>query len=257
MPSGKQSRRRRQETQRKPPPVKGARRAGVRRQANPKLLLAVGGGVLAIVAVVVVVVLVTRGGSNSTPPAPLPGAASVEKLFSNIPQAGNRLGNPAAPVTMVEYVDLQCPICKAFEEQLLPGVLRKYVRTGKVQIESRPITIIGPDSANGQLGAIAAARQNRMFPYTQLLYLNQGTENTGWLTPDEAERAAVALGLDLNQFKDDFNSSEARSQAQTYTTQASQDGVRGTPTVLVGKTGGKLVIVPAGQVEAAIARELK
>jgi len=257
MPSGKQARRARQEAAVKPPPVKGARRSGTRRQANPKLLWGIGGGIVAIIAVVVVVVLVMGGGSKSAPPAPLPGVASVNQLLDGIPQSGNRLGNPAAPATMVEYVDLQCPVCKAFEEQLLPGIVRKYVRTGKLQIESRPIAFIGPDSTNGQLGAIAAGQQNKMFNFMQLLYQNQGVENSGWLTPEMAQRGAASFGLDMNQFNDAVASSDTKNQAATNATQASQDQVRGTPTLLVGKTGGHLVIVPTAQIESAIQNALK
>jgi protein-disulfide isomerase len=253
MPSGKQSRRARQEAQRKPPPVKGAR---VRRQASPKVLWGAAGALLAIGAIVAIVIVVT-GGSSSKPPAPLPGSADVERLFGNIPQAGNRLGNAAAPVTMVEYVDLQCPICKAFEEDQLPGLIRKYVRAGNLQIVARPIAFIGSDSQTGQLGAIAAGEQNRMFNVMQILYLNQGPENSGWLSSNEIDSAAVSFGLSLSQFHAAVDSQETKSKAATFTSQAATDGVHGTPTILVGKTGQALAITPTDQVSAAIDRLLK
>lgn len=220
------------------------------------MLIGAAAALVAIGAVVGVVIALT-GGSSSKPPAPLPGSAEVEKLLGNIPQAGNRLGNPAAPVTMVEYADLQCPICRTFEEEVFPGLVSKYVRAGNVQIEARPIAFIGPDSQTGQLGAIAAAEQNRMFQFMQILYRNQGAENSGWLTSNEIDSAAVSFGLDLSQFRDAADSSEVKSQAAGYTTQASADGVTGTPTVLVGKTGKTLTIVPTDQVSAAIDRLLK
>lgn len=254
MPSGKQSRRRRQEAERKPPPVKRAR--GARRQASPKVLLGAAGVLLAVGAIVGIVIAVTGGGS-SKPPAPLPHAAQVDSLLGNIPQAGNRLGNPAAPVTMIEYVDLQCPVCKAFEEQLFPGIVRKYVRAGKLQVEARPIAFIGADSQTGQLGAIAAAQQNRMFQFTQILYLNQGAENTGWLTSNEIESAAASFGLDLSQFRDAVGSAEAQNQAAQYANDASNDAVQGTPTFLVGKTGQTPKLTQTKDLTATIDRLLK
>jgi protein-disulfide isomerase len=253
MPSGKQSRRSRQVAQRRPPPVKGAR---VRRQASPKVLIGAAAALVAIGAIVAVVIVVTGGGS-SKPPAPLPAAAQVDTLFGNIPQAGNRLGNPAAAVTMVEYIDLQCPICKAFEDQIFPSLVSKYVRAGKLQVQARPIAFIGADSQTGQLGAIAAAEQNRMFQFMQILYLNQGSENTGWLTSNEIDSAALSFGLALSQFRDAVGSSAAKNQAAQYAAQASTDKVQGTPTILAGRTGQTLKIVPTDQVSAAIDRLLK
>ncbi len=253
MPSGKQARRARQEAQRKPPPVKGAR---ARRQASPRVLLIAGGALLAIGAIVAVVIVLTSGGS-SKPPAPLPGAADVEKLFGGIPQTGNRLGDPAAPVTMVEYVDLQCPICKAFEEQVLPEILKTYVRKGKLQIQARPIAFIGPDSQTGQAGAIAASQQDRMFNYMQILYLNQGAENSGWLSQNTAESAAVSVGIDLDRFRSALGSSETENQAASFEAQASQDGVQGTPTILLGKTGQTLTETAPDQVLATLAQLTK
>ena len=180
MTSGKVSKRRRREARVPPPP-------GARRQASPKVLI---GAALAVALIVLAIVLgfvFTGGSSSSNTPARgslaggLPGAADAQRLFRGIPQHGNVLGSPKAPVTVVEYVDLQCPFCQEFETKAMPTLLSRYVRSGKVKIEARPIAFIGPDSERGRAGALAAAEQNRLFNYMQLLYLNQGTENTGWL----------------------------------------------------------------------------
>ena len=82
---------------------------------------------------------------------------------------------------MTEYIDLQCPICQEFETTVMPDIIQKYVRTGKVKVEVRPWAFIGPDSYRGQAAMLAAAKQNKAFNYSPILYDNQGTENTGWL----------------------------------------------------------------------------
>lgn len=240
MTSGKVSKRRRREARVPPPP-------GARRQASPKILI---GAALAVALIVLAIVLgfvFTGGSSSSNTPARgslaggLPGAADAQRLFRGIPQHGNVLGSPKAPVTVVEYVDLQCPFCQEFETKALPTLLSRYVRPGKVKIEARPIAFIGPDSERGRAGALAAAEQNRLFNYMQLLYLNQGTENTGWLDDAMATAAAASIpGLDVHAWSSARGSSAVTDQESQFDNEGNADNVTETPTVLVGKTGGKL-----------------
>ena len=240
MTSGKVSKRRRSEARVPPPP-------GARRQASPKVLI---GAALAVALIVLAIVLgfvFTGGSSSSNTPARgslaggLPGAADAQRLFRGIPQHGNVLGSPTAPVTVVEYVDLQCPFCQEFETKAMPTLLSRYVRSGKVKIEARPIAFIGPDSERGRAGALAAAEQNRLFNYMQLLYLNQGTENTGWLDDAMASAAAASIpGLDVHAWSSARGSSAVTDQENQFDNEGNADNVTETPTVLVGKTGGKL-----------------
>jgi protein-disulfide isomerase len=242
--SGKVSKRRRREARVPPPPVK---RPGARRQASPKVLI---GAAVALGLIILAIVLgfVLTGGSSSENTSArgslanaLPGAAETQRLFQGIPQHGNVLGSPNAPVTVVEYVDLQCPFCQEFETQAMPKLLSRYVRKGKVKIEARPIAAIGPDSERGRAGAVAAAEQNRMFNYMQLLYLNQGTENTGWLDDAMANAAAASIpGLDVDAWSSARGSSAVTDQETQFDNGVDADNVTETPTVLVGRTGGKL-----------------
>jgi len=240
MTSGKVSKRRRREARVPPPP-------GARRQASPKVLIAAALAVALIVLAIVLGFVFTGGSSSSNTPARgslaggLPGAAEAQRLFRGIPQHGNVLGSPNAPVTVVEYVDLQCPFCQEFETKAMPTLLSRYVRTGKVKIEARPIAFIGPDSERGRAGALAAAEQNRLFNYMQLLYLNQGTENTGWLDDAMATAAAASIpGLDVHAWSSARGSSAVKGQENRFDNEGNADNVTETPTVLVGKTGGKL-----------------
>jgi protein-disulfide isomerase len=204
--------------------------------------------VLAIVAVVLGFAL-TGGSSSSTTSVPqrgslvnaLPGAAHVQSLLKGIPQHGNVLGSPTAPVTVVTYVDLQCPYCRQFELDAMPKLLADYVRTGKAKVELRPVAFIGPDSVSGRAAAIAAADQNKLFNFAQLLFLNQGTENTGWLDDNVITATAASIpGLDVPKLLAARNSSATAESASGFDAQADDDRVSGTPTILVGRTGGPL-----------------
>jgi hypothetical protein len=250
MPSGKKSKQMRRAAS-APPPIqsKGGPR---RRQANPKVLAIVGG--LAAVAAVVIVLAVTLGGgskaSNNYPAIgtlknALPGATDVQTLFKGIPQNGLTLGSPKAPVTMVEYIDLQCPFCQQFETQVMPDIITKYVRTGKVKIEARVLAFIGSDSSRGRNAMIAAATQNGAFNFSEILYYNQGTENTGWLNDAMVGQAVSSIpGVRVHDILNLVSSGTISKEAKAFDVQGATDKVSGTPTLFAGKTGTKGKQIP-------------
>jgi protein-disulfide isomerase len=266
MTSGRQAKRQRRVQAPRPVRSKGAPR-----KASPKVL--VGAAVaLAVIGGVVAAVFALTGGSSSSTTVPsrgslvnaLPGAADVQRLFKGIPQHGNVLGSPNAPVTMVEYIDLQCPVCRAFETEVMPTIIARYVRAGKVKVDARPIAFIGADSERGRRGALAAARQNRLFNFAQLLYDNQGAENTGWLGDSMVEAAAASIPrLDVPALLGARNSAAVLAQERRYDAEANADGVSGTPAIYVGKTGAAHQAVSPGAapgiatLEAALDRKLR
>jgi len=251
MASGKKSKEKRR-AQSAPPPVqsKGAPRS---RQASPRVLIGAAAAA-AVIAVVVGLIVVFTGGGSSTPKgvpkvgsiaAGLPGSPEVDRYFKGIPQKGMVLGSPFAKVTLVEYVDLQCPFCQQFDTQVLPDIVTRYVRTGKVKIEVRVLDFIGPDSSRGRKAMIAAGNQNRAFNYAEVLYFNQGTENTGWLNDDMVASAAASIpGLNVPKLLADRNSSAVAKIGSDFDAAALNDKVSSTPTILVGRNGTKPKVVP-------------
>ena len=256
MTSGKQARRQRQQVAR--PPV----RSTEGRKAAPAVLI---GALIAIVAVAAVV-LVSQGGSGSSGTVTgtkLPDAGEIAKQFAGIPQSGDMLGKASAPATLVEYVDLQCPVCRQFETEVMPSIIERYVRTGKLKVIARPVSIIGPDSETGRRGMIAAFAQNRGFNFAQLLYFNQGPENGGWLDDSMVADAAASIpGVKVAALQKAADSKAVKDQAASYDSQAQADALSGTPTLVLGKSGGKLTSLGAGsptieQLSAAIDQTLK
>jgi protein-disulfide isomerase len=202
-----------------------------------------------VLAVIAVTLGIAFSGGSSKAAVPqrgslvnaLPGAGDAQRLLRGIPQHGNVLGSQSAPVTLVEYVDLQCPFCQQFETQAMVTLIGHYVRTGKVKIEARPIAFIGADSQRGRAAAIAAGEQNKLFNFVQILYLNQGSENSGWLDDQMVMSAAASIpGLDVPRLLAGGSSDSAKAQAVAFDRQAAADKVRATPTILVGKSGGAL-----------------
>jgi protein-disulfide isomerase len=236
-----------------PPPVrsKGAARA---RQASPRAL-AIGGGIVAVIVVAIVLAVVFSGGSGGGIPKNhvavgsltngLPGSSDVAAEFKGIPQTGTTLGWPFAPVTMTEYIDLQCPICQEFETQVFPDILTKYIRTKKVKVVMKPWAFIGPDSFRAQKVALAAAKQNLVFNFAAVLYDNQQTENTGWLTDQMLYTIAASVpGLKINSLFAERNSAAVKSEASQVAADAQAQKVSGTPTIFLTKGANRPVQVP-------------
>jgi protein-disulfide isomerase len=248
--SGKQARRARQQAVAAPPPV-ARKGAGARRSASPKVLVIAAVAGLVIAAVIVGIALAVGGNSSSssssTTPAigslknALPFAETVQREFKGIPQHGLVLGSPKAPLTMVQYIDLQCPACRAYETSVQPSIVQEFVRTGKLKIEARPIAFIGPDSIPARKAMIAASNQNRAFNFAQITYANQGTENTGWLNDTFIQHAAASVpGMDVRALQNDQNSTLVTNATHRIDAQANADKLSETPTLLIGKTGSKL-----------------
>jgi protein-disulfide isomerase len=204
----------------------------------------VAGGVLVAVVVAAVLAVALVGGGSAKPKIPadaLPGAAAVRTLLSGIPQRGDLLGSPTAPVRVVEYADVQCPYCRDAELHAIQDVISRYVRTGKASLELRLIDTIGPDSSRGRQAALAAGLQGKLFDLTELLYRNQGTENTGWLTSSVVRSAAGSVpGLDVDRLVADMGSQSVVEQEREINAAAAADNVTDTPTFLVGPRDGSL-----------------
>jgi protein-disulfide isomerase len=223
------------------------------RAARRRRLMQLGG--VAAVAVVVIVIIALAAGSGSTSAPKLktgqtgssvPTAGEVQARFSGIPQKGNELGSPSAPVTLQEFADLQCPYCREYTETVLPTLVSKYVRTGKLRMEFHNFDIIGPDSIKAAKMAEAAGEQNRLWYFIDLFYNNQQEENSGYVTdPFLTQIAGGVSGLNVSKaltarFSPTVEGIIAKDnqQARTYGSQFSNvGGFNGTPSFMLFKTG--------------------
>jgi protein-disulfide isomerase len=208
-------------------------------------------GSFAAVAVIAVVLIATTSGNDGPgkidkKTGKLPGSADVAAMVGGIPQSGITLGNPKAKTTVVEFIDPQCPICKAFANEVFPTLVQDYIRPGKIRYELRTLTFIGPDSIEGAKFLNAAGFQNKMFNATELLYLNQGEENSGYMTPSFMATIGNSIpGFNTPKAAADAKTPKATALLGAANALASRYAVNGTPTVLVGKTGGTLAKINA------------
>jgi protein-disulfide isomerase len=101
------------------------------------LLTALAGAVVIAAALVAASLIGGSAGTSEATSPPVSAAAVRDELFRGVPQNGITLGSPKAPVTLVEFADLQCPYCADWARDALPTVVQEYVRTGRVRLVFR------------------------------------------------------------------------------------------------------------------------
>jgi protein-disulfide isomerase len=214
-----------------------ARRQAARRKRLRSMLAVLG---FAATAVVLSVAVSSRSGrSNAASGGKLAGATLSGSLFAGIAQRGNVLGDPRAPVRLVEFADLQSPYCDEYTLQALPPLVNDYVRTGKLQMEFENLSFIGPGSVAAGRVAAAAAQQDKLGNFVDLVYLNQGEENSGYITPAYLRALLAAVpGLNVARALDASRTPAAAGTLARANDVAVEHGVDATPSFLVGRTGG-------------------
>jgi protein-disulfide isomerase len=184
------------------------------------------------------------------------GEGEVQELLAEVPQDGTTLGSEDAPVTIYLYEDLQCPVCARLTRETLPDLIASYVEPGEVKVVSETIAILGPDSIPAAGAALAAGEQDRYWEYSTLFFLNQRRENSGYVTDEFLTNIAEETqGLDVNEWNETRESGSFASEIDAAQARAREDGVEGTPTlVITGPQGTKKLVgaVPIDQVAAAI-----
>ncbi len=175
---------------------------------------------LAVLVAVAAGLYVYRGGAPSVAPAEVETTSETsqpEAVFdaedksspsqeqaSDAPSAAMALdeivlGNPDAPVTMIEYASLTCPHCGAFHNETLPILKREYIDTGKLKIFLRPFPFDGVATAGSMLVYCVAPEMRLNF--LTMLFERQSV----WLvSPEpikELEKLARFAGLSEMDFR--------------------------------------------------------
>lgn len=202
-----------------------------------------GGLVLLVVAVVAVAIAISSGGAS---PPKVSGssarkvAATVSGLLAGIPQSGNTLGSPSAKVTVTEFADLKCPICKDFALGAEDQLISTDVKSGKVKLVYRSLctaTCTGPQPSvfsTQQAAAIAAGLQNKEWYYVELFYHLQGDESTSYVNASYLNGLArLVPGLNYSEWALDGGQARLKSQVTADENSAKSRGFDSTPAVVV------------------------
>ncbi len=224
-----------------------AERAQAERAQRERRLRLLGGVVILAAAIIAVAIAISSGGSSAprlTGAAATQAAATVDGQLAGIPQSGTTLGSPSAKVTVTEFGDLKCPICRDFALGAEPQIISHDVRTGKVKLVYRSLctaTCAGPQPSvfsAEQSAAYAAGLQGKAWHYILLFYNLQGDETTSYVNTSFLEGVAKLVpGLDYSKWLTDSGLQSLKAQVSADENYAAGKGYRATPTVIV--TGPK------------------
>ena len=229
--------------------------------ARRRRLRLLGAILCAAIAALVVAITVSSGGAGTSTGLHLgsgaraAAVAAVSDELTGIPQSRNVLGDPSAPVTITEYGDLVCPVCKEFAITSEPQIIATLVRTGKAKLvyrgfETASVDANGGQYLNTQVAARSAGLQNREWNYLLILYREQPTAINGtdaelvpYVNTAYLQRVAAQVrGLNLARWQSHM-ADPALKSAVAADTQAGNSlnvGNAGTPDVFVTGPAGTI-----------------
>jgi len=177
--------------------------------------------------------LVALAGSFST-------AASGASFEGLLPATGlefNVVGRADAPVTIIEFSDLQCPHCARNALNTFPEIKRNYIDTGKVRYVARdfPLTM-HPFAMPAAVATRCAGEQGKFWQYRHALFERQND-----LAASPYDALAAELGLDVPRFAECQKDPAQVAAVRADIALAGSNRVTSTPTFLVGRVvDGKL-----------------
>ena len=146
---------------------------------------------------------------------------------------GYALGSADAPLTMVEFTDLQCPFCRQFATTTFDSIKRDWIDTGRLRYISRDLPLDGlhAQATNAARAARCSGEQGRFWDMRWTLM-----KNANLLSPAYIRKVAGDLKLDVDAFAACTASRKFDADIQADMDEAQRLGIAGTPTFIVGRT---------------------
>lgn len=237
---------------------------------NQMYLLVGGGCLLALCAVGALLVgalyIVPTYASQLNPN---PGEEIVSIAPNPRPNAdGNSMGDPDAPIQIVEFGDFQCPFCERFHTETEPLLVSNYIDTGRVYFTyrsagnwvSKNIGNGSTESQDAALAAYCAADQNKFWEMHDALFENNmDVEDQGSFTSRRLIEIAKSVELDMTEYQECYDNGKYEEQVQEDYDDAISAGIRGTPTFVVTYTVNgeiKTVLIEGAQPFEAFQQQL-
>ena len=168
--------------------------------------------------------LLERLTQPQTPPQPTTARLTNLKGFA--------LGRADAPLTMVEFTDLQCPFCRQYATVTFEQLRKDWIDTGRLRYISRDFPLdFHPQAMSAARAARCAGDQGKFWEMRMSLM-----RNANLLSPDYINRTAADLKLEPKAFAGCIASTKFDLDIQADLQEGSRIGVNGTPTFVLGQT---------------------
>ena len=170
-----------------------------------------------------VVVMSTTDSSDS-------GTLTISKLSEN---GSPIMGNPNAPITILEWGDYQCTFCYKFHQNTLNVINEEFIETGKVKMIFKDYPLNGPDSKLAAEASYCANDQDKYWEYHDQVYENWAGERTGWITRESLTQFAESVNLDVLKFNKCLDENKYKNKINSIYEFGNEIGVDATPSFLV------------------------
>jgi protein-disulfide isomerase len=156
------------------------------------------------------------------------------------------LGNPSAPITILEWGDYQCTFCYRFHDTTLKTLETDYIQSGKVNLVFKDFPLNGPDSILAAEASYCADDQGKYWQYHDELYKNWGGEKTGWVTRWALNAFGTTVGLDLDKFNQCLDEHKYKDKVNLLYQFGKDLGIDATPSFLIFN-GEKIIKIRGNQ----------
>ena len=170
-----------------------------------------------------VVVMSTADNNNSN-------TLTISKLSEN---GSPIMGDPNAPITILEWGDYQCTFCYKFHQNTLDIINDEFIETGKVKVIFKDFPLNGPDSKLAAEASYCAHDQDKYWEYHDEIYKNWAGERTGWITREALSKFAESINLDKEEFNKCLDESKYENKINTLYEFGNKIGIDATPSFLV------------------------
>jgi protein-disulfide isomerase len=202
-----------------------------RRQAQTRLIIIVTIGALLLFGGLVLLSLLP-GNTD-----PISAAADYTGLQQEVIRTdtglGFAIGDPDAPVTLVDYSDFSCPHCNELAG-IIHQLINDYVRSGDLRVIYKPISFVNPPySGPAAQAAICAGEQGKFWEMHDLIWSLYESAGPGGYTQRALVARAETLDLDIDAFRACYTSSETSRAVTDVLLEAQEKGITATPTLFV------------------------
>ncbi len=158
------------------------------------------------------------------------------------------LGNPDAPVTIIEFGDYQCPFCAKFFKEVQGKITDNYIKTGKAKMVYKELAFLGSESEAAALAAGCAREQGKFWQFHDAIFetewneiekvmtgILKSNENNGNLNRKFFEKTAADLKMDTSSFLQCFDSKKYKNEITDNYNEAKKlmNGKISTPTLFI------------------------